>query len=680
MAPFPAHASASAKTPAAPRYGGTDRIATALQIADAHFGPSNRADIVVLTRDDAFADALAGNALAAQHNGPLLVTPTANLAPNVAAELTKVLPPHATVYLLGGEQALSTAVQNQVAGLGFTPVRLAGSDRYDTATKIAAAIAPRPHTILLATGDNAPDALAAGAAAATDPSGGVVLLTHDTAVPPSTGRYLAGVDPSATNVYAVGGQAVAALGSQPRFAGRFTALAGADRFETDAKVAANTKLYPNPATAGLATGDDGHWPDALAGGAFLGVDHAPLLLASAGAVPPPVLAWFRAHAGNLSRIAVFGGRSALPQAAVDQALAAATGVEPPPVVSPPPPGGNPPPGATPPPGVTAPTAALATGLPHGAAAIGQPVTFDASQSKPGSSPIASYAFDFGDGITQTTDKPTASHAYTQPGQFTATVRVTDTDGGSATASAGVYVAAPPPPPPPPPPAHGNGPGTPVGATGLVAWAGLYDDHHTSGTTGTKPSPWCSSPNVVPYPQLANGGTAAPNAIVFEGDSDDGAVCGSGWDTPGIMVANTGGATRTVTITVSIAATAATVTTPPQPGQTAGNKGRDWDLWQPVVLQPGQSVIFAQRYVGGSLQANSFDPGDTNYAGAYGAPGYLCPYPSPAKAVVHVVVDGAGIDLTDAQQTLNTHGVDAAGCTGGVGSSGRNDESEPWTAL
>ncbi|NUP53312.1 MAG: PKD domain-containing protein [Catenulispora sp.] len=651
------------KAPAASRYGGADRIATAVQIADAHFGPATRADVAVLARADGFADALAGNALAAQRNGPLLITPTANLDAAVAAELTRVLPPHATVYLLGGEQALSAAVQSRIAALGFTPVRLAGADRYETATKIAAAVAPHPHTVLLATGDNAPDALAAGAAAATDPSGGVVLLTHDTVVPPSTARYLAGVDPATTNVYGVGGQAVAALGTQPRFAGRFTPLAGADRYETDAKVAADTKLYPNPTTAGLATGDDGHWPDALAGGAFLGTDHAPLLLASAGAVPAPVLAWFRAHAGGLTRLAVFGGPAALPQSAVDQALAAATG------------GGQPP--VTQPPGVTPPTAVLTTDLPHGAAGVGQPVTFDASQSRPGSSRIASYTFDFGDGVTQTSTTPTATHAYTAPGQFTATVRVTAADGGIATAAVGVYVATPPPPPPPPPP---PGTGTPVGATGLVARAGIYDDHHTSGTTGTKPNPWCDSANVVPYPQLAGGGTTVPNAIIFEGDSDDGAVCGSGWDTPGIMFTNTGNVARTVTITVSIGATASTLTSPPQPGQTAGNKGRDWDLWQPVVVRPGQSVIFAQRYVGGSLNANSFDPGDTNYAGAYGAPGYLCAYPSPAKAVVHVVVDGAGLAMTDTRQTLNTHGVDSAGCAGGTGSSGRNDESEPWTAL
>lgn len=67
-------------------------------------------------------------------------------------------------------------------------------------------------------------------------------------------------------------------------------------------------------------------------------------------------------------------------------------------------------------------------------AAGAPDTFDASASSNPSSPIASYAFAFGDGATTTTTAPTDSttHAYTVAGVYTATVTETDQAGTSTT--------------------------------------------------------------------------------------------------------------------------------------------------------------------------------------------------------------------------------------------------------
>ena len=60
-----------------------------------------------------------------------------------------------------------------------------------------------------------------------------------------------------------------------------------------------------------------------------------------------------------------------------------------------------------------------------AAPAGGTSSFDASASTSPDYPITSYAWDFGDGTTQTTSAPTVSHAYTQPGVHTATLTVTD---------------------------------------------------------------------------------------------------------------------------------------------------------------------------------------------------------------------------------------------------------------
>jgi DNA-binding beta-propeller fold protein YncE len=61
---------------------------------------------------------------------------------------------------------------------------------------------------------------------------------------------------------------------------------------------------------------------------------------------------------------------------------------------------------------------------------GAATSFDASSSLPGSTPIASYAWSFGDGSTQITTTPTVSHVYAAGGSYDAAVSETDEAGGS----------------------------------------------------------------------------------------------------------------------------------------------------------------------------------------------------------------------------------------------------------
>ncbi len=62
---------------------------------------------------------------------------------------------------------------------------------------------------------------------------------------------------------------------------------------------------------------------------------------------------------------------------------------------------------------------------------GQPQAFDASASSDSDGTILSYAWDFGDGATETTTTPTASHTYAAAGTYGATLTVTDNEGCSA---------------------------------------------------------------------------------------------------------------------------------------------------------------------------------------------------------------------------------------------------------
>jgi PKD repeat protein/uncharacterized protein YraI len=73
------------------------------------------------------------------------------------------------------------------------------------------------------------------------------------------------------------------------------------------------------------------------------------------------------------------------------------------------------------------------------AQVGQTITFDGSPSQSGSSPIAGYGWDFGDGNTGT--GATVNHAYSNQGGFQVTLTVTDQNGVSNTEILGVQIAA-----------------------------------------------------------------------------------------------------------------------------------------------------------------------------------------------------------------------------------------------
>ena len=72
------------------------------------------------------------------------------------------------------------------------------------------------------------------------------------------------------------------------------------------------------------------------------------------------------------------------------------------------------------------------------------VAFSANGSTDHDGQIASFLWNFGNGVTAT--GPSASYTYTIPGTYTATLAVTDNAGAVATASKTVTVAEPPPPP------------------------------------------------------------------------------------------------------------------------------------------------------------------------------------------------------------------------------------------
>jgi putative cell wall-binding protein len=292
------------------RIAGQDRVSTAVAASGFAFPVPKAASAVVLARADEFADALAGGPLAAANHGPLLLTSPTSLDTAAAAEITRVLKPGGTVYLVGGAAALGPSIASAISALGYTAVRVSGADRFGTALAIAAKLG-NPSTIFEADGAGFADALSAVPAAIV--KHGAILLTSGATQTAATSAYLH-AHPGLH--YAVGGPAATADASA-------IALVGADRYATSAAVA--LAVFPDITGVSVASGNS--FPDALAAGSIAGAAGDPLILvAPTGTLPEPATAYLSTRGSAVSTTQVFGGPAAVSDTVMSEVADALRGL------------------------------------------------------------------------------------------------------------------------------------------------------------------------------------------------------------------------------------------------------------------------------------------------------------------------------------------------------------------
>lgn len=159
------------------RVAGANRYDTARAIAErggagaVGTDPSGRRTALLSTgRSD--ADALAAGPIAYSQGFPQLLTVPETLSPEAAEAIETLDIDH--VILTGGVVAVSAATESQLGDLGVTVERVAGADRYETATAVATkalALGHQAVTVDVATGADFADALVGG------PHAGIALST-----------------------------------------------------------------------------------------------------------------------------------------------------------------------------------------------------------------------------------------------------------------------------------------------------------------------------------------------------------------------------------------------------------------------------------------------------------------------------------------------------------------------
>lgn len=291
------------------RIAGSNRYATSAQVS-ARF-PAGAA-VAYLALGTNYPDALGGAALAGSQEAPVLLVTKDTIPDTVANELSRLRPER--IVVLGGTAAISDDVRDAAARYATTGQvdRLGGATRFETSARIAAEFAPGLPVVYVATGRAYPDALAGGALAGHQ--GVPVLLTELGTLPDPIRSELERIRPGRIVVLGGSGSVSDAVLSQlsSYTTGSVTRLAGEDRYQTAARIAAEFPTGSDQVY--LATG--ANYPDALSGAAIAGTQGVPVLLSRQRDLPGPS----RAALLDLSASTgiVLGGAGSLNAVVLDQ--------------------------------------------------------------------------------------------------------------------------------------------------------------------------------------------------------------------------------------------------------------------------------------------------------------------------------------------------------------------------
>lgn len=289
---------------------GGDNISAAISISEYTF--PDGAESAFLGRADLFADSLSSGGGQGLEDAPLLLTESDSLNADTAAELENL--GAQTVYIMGGEEAISADVEQELQDANYETERFEGETRTETAIDLAQSRFPLATEAILARSHEDPDAgdetqafadsLAAGGWAADD--GLPVLLTLTDELTETTAEYFE--NSTVLRVYVVGGEdaisedVVAALEAQNKIVVR---VSGDTRFETAIAIA-NERGFETAADAEsviVAEGqDENAWAAGFAAASLADQANAPIVLVNGPDVPEPTREFFEGADGGAGAV------------------------------------------------------------------------------------------------------------------------------------------------------------------------------------------------------------------------------------------------------------------------------------------------------------------------------------------------------------------------------------------
>lgn len=210
---------------------GSNRYETAAKLAKG----KNKNTVILVNADKSLADGLSASGLAGAVNAPILLVK----ANKIPAETKAALKGAKNAYIIGGKNAISSSVENQIKSMGIKPKRIEGSDRIKTSIEVSYEIAEvtgKDTAVYLVNGfKGEADAMSIAPVAAKNK--GQIILTN--------GKYMPINVSTDIPTYAVGGSSV--MSNAIVSDAQATRIGGKDRYETNRKVIekffTNEKVY-----------------------------------------------------------------------------------------------------------------------------------------------------------------------------------------------------------------------------------------------------------------------------------------------------------------------------------------------------------------------------------------------------------------------------------------------------
>lgn len=278
---FQVHAS-NAKDYITSRISGDNRYLTASNIASEFMKSEDKGAILALGTN--FPDALSGSILSHKYKMPILLSgPTVEASKITLSYIDNNISKNKKIYILGGNAGIKPEVEDKLKSLGYNNIiRLGGTDRYDTNSKIVDEFQVSKGTpVVIANGQNFPDALSISSIASA--KGYPILLTNSNIASSVLTKKLTYIKPS--HIYVIGGTGSISTNlfnnikqTSGLLDDKIERIWGSNRYDTSLQIAKYFNL--DSKTISFASGKN--FPDSLSGSALSAQKNAPLILVDEG--------------------------------------------------------------------------------------------------------------------------------------------------------------------------------------------------------------------------------------------------------------------------------------------------------------------------------------------------------------------------------------------------------------
>lgn len=286
------------------RIAGENRYKTAIEISKKRF---KNADTVILASGSNFADALTAQGLTSVYNGPLLLSGLGEAQKDVEKEISRLGAKN--IIVVGGEKSISN---NEIKNYEIKTERIAGSDRYETASKIGEIIFKNNKSnknVIIADGRNYPDALSISSYATSE--GIPVLLSENNKLSQRQEKLLSKYKIKEGII--VGGENSVGMEIDKLFVKR-TRIAGNDRYETASNIA--KEFFKNPKEVFIASGEN--YPDALTVSYYASYKNAPILLVNKNTISKKTMKYLKDN--NVESFNIVGGSRTINEFVIEEII------------------------------------------------------------------------------------------------------------------------------------------------------------------------------------------------------------------------------------------------------------------------------------------------------------------------------------------------------------------------